>query len=122
MVGPGRVLVQIVGGVSGGMAVAAVRFAVALMIVGDGVLASNQFMVGPAYFRFRLGHGQLVAVVVGVGFAQLRGVGPVGVLDRAGHYSGTDTPQGVVAVGEVDSVGLVPLPFPFKITKGKPAD
>ena len=53
MVGPGRVLVQIIWGVSGGVAVSAVRFAVALMIVGEGVLASNQFMVGPVYFRFR---------------------------------------------------------------------
>ena len=42
-------------------------------------------------------------------FWPFRGVGPVGVLDRAGHYSGTDTPQCVVAVGEVDPVGLAPL-------------
>ena len=109
MVGPGRVLVQIVGGVSGGVAVAAVRFAVALMIVGEDVFASNQFMVGPAYLRLRLSLGQLVAVVIGVGFAQFRSVGSVGVYDRAGHGTGTDTPQGVVAVGEVDPVGLAPL-------------
>ena len=52
----------------------AVRFAVALFIVGKGVFASNQFLVGPANFRFRLGRGQLVAGVVGVGVAQLRGI------------------------------------------------
>ena len=50
-----------------------------------------------------------MAVVIGVGFAQFRSVGSVGVYDRAGHYSGTDTPQGVVAVCEVDPVGLAPL-------------
>ncbi len=82
MVGPGRVLVQIVGGVSGGVAclhalhgqaVAAVRFAVALFIVGKCVFASNQFLVSPANFRFRLGRGQLVAGVVGVGAPDRQG-------------------------------------------------
>ena len=61
MVGSGRVLVQIIRGVSGGVTVAAVRFAVALLIVGEGVLASNQFLVSPAYLRLCLGRGQLVA-------------------------------------------------------------
>ena len=66
MVGPGRVLVQIVGRVRGGVTVTAVGQAIALIIVGKGVLASNQFLVGPAYFRLRLGSGQLVAVVEGL--------------------------------------------------------
>ena len=74
MVGPGRVLVQIVGRERGGVTVAAVGQAIALIIVGKTVFASNQFLVGPAYFRLRLGRGQLVAVVVGVGVAQLRGI------------------------------------------------
>ena len=91
------------------MVVTAVGFAVALIIVGEGVFASNQFMVGPAYFRLRFGRGQLVAVVIGVGLAQFRGVGPVGVYDRAGHGPGTDPPKGVVAVSELDPVGLAPL-------------
>ena len=52
-----------------------------------------------------------MAVVVGVGVAQLRGVGPVGVLDGAGHDSCADPPQRVVAVGEVDPVRLAPLVF-----------
>ena len=92
-------------------AVMVVRFAVALIIVCEGVLASNQFLVGPADFRLRFGRGQLVAGIVGVGVAQLRGVGPVCVLDRAGHDSCADPPQGVVAVGEVDPVRLAPLVF-----------
>ena len=48
-------LPQIVRGVIGGVTVAAVRQAIALFIVGKAVFASNQFMVGPAYFRLRLG-------------------------------------------------------------------
>ena len=60
MVGPGRVLVQVIGRVGGGVTVTAVRQAIALMIVGESVLASNQFLVGPAYLRLRLGAGQLV--------------------------------------------------------------